>query len=512
MRLRVVGEVVAEYDYRDEQGKLLFQVLRMQPKTFRQRKPNGLGGWEWTTAGVRRVLYRLPELLASAGTVYLVEGEKDVATLERHGLTATCNPGGAGKWKFVADGARGWLKGRDVAIVADADEPGRKHAEEVRASLSGVVKSVRVVSPPNGHKDVSDAEGEGFAWLTEAPEPEAPRSPSDELAPELDYDDIWAPIESVPLVVPGLGICPGPVHLVAGSWYTGKTLFLLAIGMSVAAGKALFGLHFVNRGKWIHFDHEMGKRSYQRYMQRLRAGLGIDIEDMRGYVSPRILPQLNLCTSGALDHYCRLLEGRQLCTIDPLRAATPGQNENDSEYRQWVDLLNAVSNRTGCAIVLLHHGGKPTDGAKRRNTGRGTSAIDDAVQSKFVLTAEEKGAPIQVSHEKTRELASPLEDFWLKIENSENAVRLVHLAKEQVGEAVSRRLEAQEAAKLSKAEEAIRDALAGFRGRFRGSREEFLAVVKGDRNMLSRAFTLMKSNGGIIVGGKRGETVISMAV
>ena len=180
----------------------------------------------------------------------------------------------------------------------------------------------------------------------------------DLLAPELPFDSIWEPIEQLALVIPGFGICPGPVHLVTGSWYTGKTLFLLAMGMAVAAGKPLFGLHFTNRGKWIHFDHEMGKRHYQRYMQRLRAGLGIDIEDMRGNVSPRILPRLNLCHPEAVDHYCRLLEGRQICTVDPLRAAAPGQNENDSEYRQWVDLLNTVSDKTGCSVVLLHHGGE----------------------------------------------------------------------------------------------------------------------------------------------------------
>ncbi len=42
---------VATYDYRDEQGQLLFQVVRFDPKDFRQRHPKPGGGWEWGLNG-----------------------------------------------------------------------------------------------------------------------------------------------------------------------------------------------------------------------------------------------------------------------------------------------------------------------------------------------------------------------------------------------------------------------------------------------------------------------------
>ena len=127
----------ATYDYRDETGALLFQVVRMPGKQFRQRKPDGAGGWEWKVSGVRRVLYRLPELLAAdaSATVYVVEGEKDVETLRRRGLVATCNAGGAGKWKHTDAKA---LEGRSVVVIADADEVGRKHAAEVAKATRGI--------------------------------------------------------------------------------------------------------------------------------------------------------------------------------------------------------------------------------------------------------------------------------------------------------------------------------------------------------------------------------------
>ena len=53
-----------EYPYTDEGGKLLYQVIRLEPKDFRQRRPDGNGGWIWSLGGIRRVLYRLPQLRA----------------------------------------------------------------------------------------------------------------------------------------------------------------------------------------------------------------------------------------------------------------------------------------------------------------------------------------------------------------------------------------------------------------------------------------------------------------
>lgn len=138
------------YDYNDEQGALVFQVLRYKKgasKTFRQRHPDGAGGWIWKMDGVRVVPYRLPEILAAdpAATVFIVEGEKDVDNLLALGLVATSNHGGAGKWKN--DHAR-HLVGRRVVILPDNDTPGRKHADVVAASLQGVALETRILELP----------------------------------------------------------------------------------------------------------------------------------------------------------------------------------------------------------------------------------------------------------------------------------------------------------------------------------------------------------------------------
>ena len=154
------GRILATYPYHDETGALLFEVVRYEPKDFRQRRPDGEGGWAWNLDGTARVLYRLPELLAAdpAAWVFVVEGEKDADALASIGLVATTNPGGAGKWGRLSDDSA--LHGRRVAIIPDRDEPGRRHAKDVAARLHGKAADVRILDLASVEgftgKDVSD--------------------------------------------------------------------------------------------------------------------------------------------------------------------------------------------------------------------------------------------------------------------------------------------------------------------------------------------------------------------
>jgi len=153
----VQRRIAATYDYHDADGKLLYQVVRYEPKDFRQRRPDGNGGYVSNLDGVRRVLYRLPDLIKADPyePVYLTEGEKDADRLRSLGLTATTNPMGAGKWH---DDYRRFLVGRRVVILPHNDDAGRKHAEQVAASLHDSVVSVKAVPLPDLEPkgDVSD--------------------------------------------------------------------------------------------------------------------------------------------------------------------------------------------------------------------------------------------------------------------------------------------------------------------------------------------------------------------
>lgn len=160
------------YDYTDEHGELLFQVLRSADKHFSQRRPDpsAKSGWAWKLGDTRRVPYHLTRLLAGiqAGkTVYVAEGERDVHAIEASGGVATCNPGGAGKWLSEYDRH---FRGADVVIVADRDKPdqrgripGAEHAQDVAAHLRPVARNVTVVEAAEG-KDARDhlAAGHGL--------------------------------------------------------------------------------------------------------------------------------------------------------------------------------------------------------------------------------------------------------------------------------------------------------------------------------------------------------------
>lgn len=158
--------VACTYDYFDEHGELLFQVVRMVPKAFHQRRPDGKGGWVSNMQGVRRVVYHLPELVAEPGRcAFVVEGEKAADRLAGLGFLATTNPGGAGKW--LPDYAPAF-RGRPVVLIPDHDEAGYKQVAQVAAHLHPVAQWVRIVELP-GQRDKGGADDWIDGFMPEVP-------------------------------------------------------------------------------------------------------------------------------------------------------------------------------------------------------------------------------------------------------------------------------------------------------------------------------------------------------
>jgi len=157
-------DLVDTYRYFDPDGNLVMEVLRYVDdrgkKTFRQRRPDGSGGWNWSTSDIEKPLYRLPQVLQAkeeGRPIYVVEGEKDVHSLEALGKTATTNAGGAG-----GQGQKKWteehtktLAGAKVVIICDNDEAGYLHARSVYNDLTKAGSNVKVFKPST-YADVSD--------------------------------------------------------------------------------------------------------------------------------------------------------------------------------------------------------------------------------------------------------------------------------------------------------------------------------------------------------------------
>jgi len=137
------GQIDRVYQYRDENGVVLRELVRFKPKAFAWRLPSG----DWSKGQkVRRVLYRLPELLAAdrEAPVFFTEGEKDADSLARLGLVSTTS-GSAESWRrnLVEH-----LRGRRVVILPDANDVGRSFGRRVAAALRLAARSVRVLELP----------------------------------------------------------------------------------------------------------------------------------------------------------------------------------------------------------------------------------------------------------------------------------------------------------------------------------------------------------------------------
>lgn len=261
----------AVYQYQDEAGNVLFEALRMPGKKFRQRhldpeSPDAKDGYVYNLEGVQRVIYRLPEIrkaIAEGRTIYLVEGEKDANRLWDEGYAATCNPMGAGKWRPEYTGY--FVGAKQVFLIQDRDEPGRRHAEKVKEALSAIGVPVVIWQAKTG-KDVSDHLDQGLT-VQDLIQPRKMPKRGIITVRELTEDDLEGSVVQEPFpmyyIVPGVeasGVRPG--RLYAGGAYTGdgKTTISLQ-GTHNIAGQGIktgyFTMEMVPR--------DLKNRLYQHY-------------------------------------------------------------------------------------------------------------------------------------------------------------------------------------------------------------------------------------------------------
>jgi AAA domain len=268
------GHLEKSYRYVNEAGELLFQVVRFEPKGFRQRRPDGRNGWIWNLNGTRRVLYRLPEVieaLALERPVFIVEGEKDADALWRLGIPATCNPGGAGKWR---DEYSQIFKSGRAFVVPDNDAPGASHAVAVAASIRAAGGQAQMVRLPG-----LPAKGDASDWLAAGGTPvelyrladaaidvpDAPQSAEQSSAdprlelPRLEFLDPtkWAdqPIPPRCWVVQNR-IPRGAPIMLYGDGGTGKTMIALQLAVATVRGTDWLGAVIEAPGPAIFFSAE----------------------------------------------------------------------------------------------------------------------------------------------------------------------------------------------------------------------------------------------------------------
>lgn len=383
-------QIVDAYPYHDEAGELLYEVVRFDPKGFGQRQPNPVGGWTWNMNGARRVLYRLPQIveaIADGAPIWIVEGEKDVYALEREGEIATTSPGGAGKWRPEYTES---LRGAHVIIVADNDEPGRKHADTVATELEGVVASIERREPAPGHKDIADHLGAGLTLgQLVAPKPEP--ALADYIA-QTNWEDFWAneaPVQEwliEPLVPVGR-----QVALYAAA-KAGKSLLSLEVAAAAATGQPVLDRGSADPIHVVYIDQEMTEADLRERLIDLGYGPDDDLEHLH-YYQLTSLPALNTELGGAVLAAVVDKHQAQVVVIDTMARVVKGDENDADPYRDFYYHTGLQLKARGVSLLRLDHEGKDTTKGQR-----GSSAKVDDVDVVFRLTAKDDNVTLRRTH------------------------------------------------------------------------------------------------------------------
>jgi hypothetical protein len=373
-------KVVEYYDYHDAQGQTLFQTVRMAPKDFRQRRPDGRGGWEWNLKGVDPVLYRLPEVrqaVESGETVFVLEGEKDVDRARSVGLYATTNPMGAGKWRDVYSET---LRGANVVIVPDNDRPGREHGKQVARSLQEKAASVKIVELPGlpDSGDLSDwLDAGGSAEDLEHMAREASEvslssslndwgrqghsaSASTRQLKAVRFCDLTDPGEREYLLE-GL-VLQTYLTMLYGDGGVAKSLLALALAIAVVRGAGEFLGREVRSTPVLFVDFELDEGEQYRRACQLAKGAGLEEPPEDLYYLSALGHSPREALEAALEECKRL--GVGLCIIDSYGLALQGNAEGAGDVIGFNTRYLEPFRAEDVAILIVDHQSKPQGGQR----------------------------------------------------------------------------------------------------------------------------------------------------
>jgi len=390
--------IVQKYDYIAESGELAYQVVRYLPKTFRQRRPDGSGGWKWNLDDVRLVPYRLFDL-RSATDVVVVEGEKDADALAAVGICATTKPMGSGSWP---DELTPYFEGKRVWVVPDNDDVGRKTAERTAAALSAVAASVTVADLCAGMKpkaDVSD-------WLAV--------NDADMLMPALrSFEPRLRVVASgfsandMRAVEPrqwlyGKHLIRGYVSATVSPGGVGKTTLELIEAIALATARPLLGVPVRERVRVWHYNLEDPRDELMRRVWAICEHYSIPPVELEGWLFLDSGRDCKMIVAEPVDGVVvpavaaeQVIEQMQrwdigVLQVDPLVKSHYAEENDNKQIDAVLDVFADIAKRCGAAIDLVHHTRKPPSGfvatAGDINTARGAGALAGAVRSARTIT------------------------------------------------------------------------------------------------------------------------------
>lgn len=428
------GKPEATYEYRDEQGRLLFEVVRSRgpngKKRISNRRPVGKNGWEYNLEGTRRVLYRLDEVLR-APEIFIVEGEKCVEAIrtafaESAGsllgvFAVTTNPHGAGKWR---DEFAPYFTGKKVVVIPDNDAPGRDHAQAVATSVSRYTVGVKWLELPVEEKDdvadyLEDHSFSDLIALAKAAPVWRRREDSGLLIPAHDF------IRHVPNVVDwrveGI-IEKGTSGFVIALPKSGKSFSVTDLTVALASGSPWMEQKVSEPTRVALVSREDAPGLTARRLKRAMLGRNLNLEDQiwetNLLVNTRAQSHEFLLEND--EHVAELIHAMQqkkieFCILDVLNVLHDADENDNTEMRRVLSRVSHIRKEVGCQVCIVHHSVKDWDDTKTLSQlARGSSAI--AGFAEFIVgirMVDEESQTRQMRFE--TKSAEPLQPIYWKI-------------------------------------------------------------------------------------------------
>ncbi|GAB2621345.1 AAA family ATPase [Novilysobacter erysipheiresistens] len=375
----LVGFKLADvYPYRDASGKVWGWRARYESKTGgKQIKPFHHDGNEWVLKERKppragKPLYLLPEVLAAADPVFIVEGEKCADTLAAIDIAATTS--GAASSAGKAD----WtpLAGRRCIVWPDNDDPGEKYAADVAAKLTALGCDVSIIDVaalglPNEGDDAAD-------WLQAYP-----TATADDV---LNLSTIEATTQEAVNLIRASDVAPksinwlwdgylarGMLGLLAGDGGTGKTTLALTIAAAITTGGKLPDGTKASRGSVIMWT---GEDAIAEVLVPRLIEAGADLDRVHFVASTGEGQFFDPATDmPALEQQTQRAGDVALVIVDPIVSAIVGDSHKNAEVRRGLQPLMTLAANTGAAVIGITHYAKGTAGRKTNDRVIGSVAF-----------------------------------------------------------------------------------------------------------------------------------------
>jgi len=364
--------LVATYPYQNAKGELLYEVLRFEPKTFRQRHPDGKGGFVWNLDGVTRTLFNLPAVLDAIErdeTVFYVEGEKDVESLARVGLVGTTHCGGSGGWRPEYAEP---LRDARVVILPDNDKPGMQLAQAVKKELKEAAILQLPGLPSKG--DVSD-------WLATGGTPDALLALADDalaLYRPVELEKFLAEPGELDWLIPGF-LVRGTISQLTAKPAAGKTTLLVQMSLQLACGDPFLDMAPLKPVRTLYLMAEGARAGFRGRARTACESLGITgsrLKEVPWFIQPERATSKIKLGSEELKSLIAASKA-DLVVLDTQRYFKQGGDENSADdwLKFFMEPMRSLITEFGCSFLLVHHFRKSGDDvAEDDEKQRGTSA------------------------------------------------------------------------------------------------------------------------------------------